>query len=578
MTALDLLSVALTLGLTLALALPVAGLLTAALSDDPPPWARALRTFDQGLLRRLGIDPDEDMGWARYAGSLVVFNLLGALFVYGVQRLQGALPFNPAGLGPVDPFVAWNTAISFASNTNWQAYGGETTMSDLTQGLALTSQNFLSAASGLAVLGALGRGMRRSDGRRLGNYWADTLRLTLWVLLPLSGALALLLVAGGVVSTLAGPLAHTLLEDDAGTRTLARGAAAAQVAIKQLGTNGGGFFNVNSAHPLENPSPWTNLLQLISILLLPMAQCLSFGALLGDRRQGWALLGAMTALFLPVLALTLWAEAGLPPALAALGPDAVAIDAPMGNLEGKELRFGVAQSGLWAVATTAASNGSVNAMHDSFTALGGLGPMWLMQLGEVVFGGVGVGLSGAVLYAALAAFLAGLMVGRGPELYGKALLPRDMKLVVIALLLPSATVLMGTALSVLRPEATGALANPGPHGFSELLYAWSSAGNNNGSAFGGLTASGPFLAVGLGIAMAIGRWGVIIPTLALAGAFAQKRRQAPGPGTLDTHTPLFAGLVAATILLMGALTFLPALALGPAAEHLSTGPEVSHVR
>ncbi|HMV68966.1 MAG TPA: potassium-transporting ATPase subunit KdpA, partial [Myxococcota bacterium] len=521
---------------------------------------------DRLLHRLAGVTPDAPMGWMAWAQAALAFNLVGALLVYLAQRAQGWLPLNPNGLGAVDPFVAFNAAISFATNTNWQAYGGETTMSHLTQMAALTVQNFLSAATGLAVMAALARGLVGRETRSLGSFWTDVIRSTVYVLLPLATVWGLLLVVGGVPQTLQGALHVTTLEG--AEQTVAVGPVAAQVAIKQLGTNGGGYFNVNSAHPLENPSPFTNLLEVVGILLLPAAQALTFGRLVGDRRQGWMLLGVMTALLLPFLALTLGAEHApggwLPDGVAAhdlLGHDG-------GNLEGKEVRFGVAASAIWAVFTTAASNGSVNAMHDSFTALGGLGPMLLMQLGEVVFGGVGSGLYGMVVFEVVAVFVAGLMVGRTPELLGKTIGAAEIKMAALAILLPSVMVLVGAALAVATDAGRAGVLNPGPHGFSEVLYALSSGANNNGSAFGGLTANTPFWTLLVGAAMIVGRYGVLVPVLAMAGALASKRPVPVGPGTLPTATPLFGALLAGTVILVGALTFVPALALGPVVEHL----------
>ncbi|MFZ5439710.1 MAG: potassium-transporting ATPase subunit KdpA [Myxococcota bacterium] len=521
---------------------------------------RAQRWF--GPLERLcyrlaGVDPAEEMSWRRYAGAVLLFNFAGALAVYGLQRAQAWLPLNPTQRGAVSPELAFNTAVSFVTNTNWQAYAGETTMSHLTQLLALTVQNFVSAATGMAVLVALIRGLTRRTTEGLGSFWVDLTRSTLYVLLPLSLALALALVSQGVVQTFDGSVS-------AGGQLIALGPVASQVAIKQLGTNGGGFFNVNSAHPFENPTPLSNFLELLAILLVPAALCFTFGALVKDRRQGWALLAAMLAIFLPLAVLTIASEQAGNPRLTALGVDQSAL----GNLEGKEVRFGSTGSALWAVATTAASNGSVNAMHDSFTPLGGLGPMWLMQLGEIVFGGVGSGLYGLLMYALIAVFIAGLMVGRTPEYLGKKIEAFEMKMASLVILLPSAAVLLGAALATSTAAGTTAIGNPGAHGFSEILYAFSSGANNNGSAFAGLTASGTFYASAIGVCMLVGRYWVIVPVLAIAGSLAKKKLVPPSVGTLPTHTPLFVGLLVATIVLVGALTFVPALALGPLAEHL----------
>ncbi len=511
--------------------------------------SRGPTRLERGLFRLAGIDPSSEMSWSRYAVALLVFNLLGALVVYALQRVQHGLPLNPAGLGPVGPDVAFNTAISFASNTNWQAYGGETTLSHFTQMVALTTQNFLSAATGLAVLLALSRGLTRAQATGLGNFWVDLTRASL-VLLPLAVVLAVLLELTGVPQT---------LEAVAGGAST--GPVASQVAIKQLGTNGGGFFNVNSAHPLENPSPASNLLEWLAILLIPAALCFTLGRLVGDRRQGVALLVAMLVLFVPPTVLGLWAEQQGVPALSALG-----VDASAGHLEGKEVRFGVVSSVLWSTATTAASNGSVNAMHDSFTPLGGLGPLVLMQLGEIVFGGVGSGLYGMLLYVIVAVFISGLLVGRTPEYLGKKIEAREMKLAALGILLPSCAVLVGTAIA--SQVGAGALGNPGAHGFSELLYAFSSGANNNGSAFGGLTVNGTFFTTSIGVAMWMGRYWVIVAVLAIAGSLAARKKVPPSAGTLPTHTPLFVVVLVGTITLLGALTFVPALSLGPVVEHL----------
>lgn len=557
-----------------ALAVPL-GILMARVLDGPLP--RPLEWMERGLFRLAGVDPASSMSWQRYAGAVLGFNALGLLVVYLVQRLQHVLPFNPAKLPAVSPEVAINTAISFATNTNWQAYGGETTMSHLTQFFALTVQNFVSAATGIAVLAAVIRGLRGVKANGLGNFWVDLTRTTLFILLPLSVLLALALVSQGVVQTFDGSVTVPLLEPQtladgtvASTQSIAVGPVASQVAIKQLGTNGGGYFNVNSAHPLENPTPLSNALELLAILLIPAALCFTLGRMVKDARQGWALYGAMTLLFVPLAVVTIWAEHQGTPVLSKLGADlAVSELQPGGNMEGKEMRFGIGASALWAVTTTAASNGSVNAMHDSFTPIGGLSPMWLMQLGEVVYGGVGSGLYGMLVYALFAVFIAGLMVGRTPEYLGKKIEAFEMKMASLAILFPSASVLIGTAIACVVPQGTAPLGNPGAHGFSEILYAFSSGANNNGSAFGGLTASGPFYALGIGLSMLIGRYWVILPVLALAGALARKGLVPPSSGTLPTHGPLFIVLLALVVVLVGALTFLPALALGPIVEHLS---------
>jgi K+-transporting ATPase ATPase A chain len=526
----------------------------------------------------------------------MVFNLLGALVVYALQRLQDLLPLNPQKLGAVSADSSFNTAISFATNTNWQGYGGETTMSYLTQMLGLTVQNFVSAAVGMAVLVALARGFTRRQSPWIGNFWVDTTRSVLYILLPLSLVLALVLVSQGVVQTFKPyhtvPLIEATSYDDPvknadGTpkmdaqgkpvtqkvevkeQVIAVGPAASQVAIKQLGTNGGGFFNVNSAHPLENPTPLSNFIEMLAILLIPAALCITFGRLVGDERQGWTVLVAMTAIFVVLTGVAIVAEQGGNPKLAGLGVDQVASATQAGgNMEGKETRFGIVNSALWATATTAASNGSVNAMHDSFTPLGGMMPMWLMQLGEVIFGGVGSGLYGMLMLAIVAVFVAGLMVGRTPEYLGKKIEAFEMKMASLSILIPCFFVLVGTAIAVVVEPGKAGVANPGAHGFSEILYAFSSAGNNNGSAFAGLSANTPFYNTLLAIEMAVSRYWLAIPALAIAGALAAKKQIPAGAGTLPTHTPLFVMLLVGTVVVVGALTFIPALALGPIVEHL----------
>ncbi|MFO0589493.1 MAG: potassium-transporting ATPase subunit KdpA [Polyangiaceae bacterium] len=558
-----------------AAAVPLGGYMARVYSGQARLAARVFGPLERLFYRVSGVREDEDMTWKTYAACVLAFNLLGTLVVYALQRLQGSLPLNPAGLPAVPPEVAFNTATSFATNTNWQAYSGETTLGYLVQMLALTVQNFVSAATGMAVLAALLRGFVRKTANGIGSFWVDLVRSTLYVLLPLSFVLALALVSQGVVQTFAGPAHATLLQPlptESGSVTeqiLALGPAASQIAIKQLGTNGGGFFNVNSAHPFENPTPLSNFLEVVSILLIPAALCFTFGALVKDRRQGWAVFAAMMAIFVPLTLAVILAEQRGNPALASLGIDSLA--GPLqsgGNMEGKEVRFGITDSALWAAATTAASNGSVNAMHDSFTPLGGLVPMWLIQLGEIVFGGVGSGLYGMLVYAIVAVFIAGLMVGRTPEYLGKKIEAHEMKMASLVILLPAASVLIGTAVACVVPAGTATLGNPGAHGFSEILYAFSSGANNNGSAFGGITVNGPFYATAIGLCMLVGRYWVIVPVLAIAGSLAKKKIVPPSAGTLPTHTPLFVGLLVGTIVLVGALTFLPSLALGPIVEHL----------
>ena len=557
---------------------------------------RVLGGLERLIYRAAGVWPNAEMSWRAYALAMLCFNLLGLLAVYLLQRVQGMLPLNPQGLGAVSPDSAFNTAASFASNTNWQGYGGETTMSYLTQMLALTVQNFVSAASGMATLVALVRGFARRSTDTVGNFWVDLTRGTLYILLPLSFVLALALVSQGVVQTL-GPYASAhvvqrtgyevpetagagrpVLDDKGQPRTkratlteqvVAVGPAASQIAIKQLGTNGGGFFNVNSAHPFENPTALSNLLELLGILLIPAALCHTFGVMVKDTRQGWTVLAAMTVIFVMLLAVCYLAEqTGTVPSEPGLDHRAGPLQ-PGGNMEGKEVRFGIAGSALWATATTAASNGSVNSMHDSYTPIGGLVPLWLIQLGEVVYGGVGSGLYGMLVFAIVAVFVAGLMVGRTPEYLGKKIEAYEMKMAALVILIPSAVVLIGTAVAVVTPGGRAGILNPTAHGFSEVLYAFSSAGNNNGSAFAGLNANTPFYNTALGLAMLFGRYWLAIPVLAIAGSLARKKTVPTGPGTLPTDTALFAGLLVGVVILVGALTFLPALALGPIVEHLA---------
>ncbi len=576
MTVHSILTLTLFVVLLIVLGIPLGHYMARVYTGEALTAARIFGPIERLFYRMAGVHEDEDMPWTRYALGVLVFNLAGLLLVYAIQRLQTVLPLNPLALPAVSPEVSLNTAISFATNTNWQAYGGESTMSHLTQMLALTVQNFVSAATGMAVMVAFIRGFTRKSANGIGNFWVDLTRSTLYVLLPLAFVVAIALVSQGVVQNFTGSVEATLLEplkDAAGkgvlTQLLALGPVASQIAIKQLGTNGGGFFNVNSAHPFENSTPLSNMIEVLSILIIPAALCFTFGALVKDKRQGWAIFAAMLVIFVPLAIVANTAEQAGNPAFAPLGVDMSesALSAG-GNMEGKETRFGVADSALWATVTTAASNGSVNAMHDSFTPLGGLVPMWLMQLGEIVFGGVGSGLYGMLAYAIIAVFIAGLMVGRTPEYLGKKIESFEMKMASLVILLPAAAVLVGTAVACLHPTGTGAVANPGAHGFSEILYAFSSGSNNNGSAFAGLTVNSPFYSVAIGIAMLIGRYWVIVPILAAAGSLAKKKIVPTTSGTLPTHTPLFVTLLAGTVVLVGALTFVPALALGPIVEHL----------
>ncbi|QSA97163.1 potassium-transporting ATPase subunit KdpA [Methylococcus sp. EFPC2] len=590
------LQIALYVLVLLGLAQPLGWYMARVYQDEPVGLNRWFAPAERLIYRLSGIDPGQEMAWKAYAAAMLLFNLLGVLAVFVLQRLQAYLPLNPQHLANVDPDSAFNTAVSFATNTNWQAYGGETTMSYLTQMLGLTVQNFLSAATGMAVLVALIRGFARRNAETVGNFWADATRSVLYILLPLSLLLALALVGQGVVQTFK-PYQNVQLTESIGyeqpepgeggqalkdatgkpvmekveakEQTIAVGPAASQVAIKQLGTNGGGFFNVNSAHPLENPTPLSNFLEMLAILLIPAALCHSFGVMVGDTRQGWAILAAMSLVFVVLVFVTVSAEQGGNPTLSALGVDQVASAVQAGgNMEGKETRFGIVNSALWAVATTAASNGSVNAMHDSFTPIGGMMPMWLMQLGEVIYGGVGSGLYGMIVFALVAVFVAGLMIGRTPEYLGKKIEAYEMKMAAVVILIPPLLVLGGTAIALMSDAGRASIFNSGAHGYSEVLYAFSSAGNNNGSAFGGLAADTPFYNRVLGIVMLIARYGVAVPVLAIAGSLAAKKTVPVGPGTLPTHTLLFVGLLLAVVLLVGALTFVPALALGPVVEHL----------
>lgn len=549
------------------------------------------------LYRLCGIRKDEEMGWLRYAMAILLFNAIGALAVYALQRLQLWLPLNPQQLANISPDSSFNTAISFATNTNWQGYGGESTMSYLTQMLGLTVQNFLSAATGIVVVIALIRGFARHSAKTVGNAWVDLTRITLYVLLPLCLLYSVFLVGQGVIQNFDAYKEVTTVEvthyanpkldaegqplkDDKGavitepaetrTQTLAMGPVASQEAIKMLGTNGGGFFNANSAHPFENPTPLSNFIQMLSIFLIPGALCYAFGRMVGDTRQGWAVFAAMTILFVTMAYFAIHFEQQGNPVLAQLGVDqSETLFQPGGNMEGKETRFGIADSGLFATITTAASCGAVIAMHDSFTPMGGFVPLGNMMLGEVVFGGVGTGLYGMLVFAIMAVFIAGLMIGRTPEYLGKKIESFEMKMVSIAILVTPLLVLAGTAVAVMSAAGVAGIANPGAHGFSEILYAFTSAANNNGSAFAGLSANTPFYNVLLGIAMWCGRFGVIAPVLALAGALAAKKRIAVSGGTMPTHGPLFVALLIGTVVLVGALNYVPALALGPVVEQLT---------
>ncbi|QHI97656.1 potassium-transporting ATPase subunit KdpA [Xylophilus rhododendri] len=547
----------------LLLGLPLGRWIAALCQGNHPLWMRRAET---PLLRLAGVDEKNGGGWKAYAMALLAFNALGVFFVYGMQRLQAVLPLNPDGMAAVSPDSAFNTAISFMANTNWQGYSGEATMAHLTQMVALSGQNFFSAATGIAVVFALFRGFAARSSGQVGNFWVDLVRITAWLLVPLSLVLALALAGQGVIQNF--QPAHTVATLE-GSQTLAMGPVASQEAIKILGTNGGGFFNANSAHPYENPTAVSNLLEMLAMFLIPAALCFAFGRVVGDRRQGWAVLAAMTILFVAAVVAIVPAEQAGNPRLQPLGLDqaASALQAG-GNMEGKEVRFGIGASALFAAITTAASCGAVNAMHDSFTPLGGMVPMVLMQLGEVVFGGVGSGLYGMLVFAILAVFIAGLMIGRTPEYLGKKIEAHEMKLASIAILVTPLLVLVGTAVAVLATAGKAGIANPGAHGFSEILYALTSAANNNGSAFAGLSANTPFYNTLLAIAIWFGRFGVIVPVLGIAGALAAKNRLPANAGTMPTHGPLFVVLLIGTVLLVGLLNYVPALALGPMVEHL----------
>ncbi|WP_426148582.1 potassium-transporting ATPase subunit KdpA [Polaromonas sp. DSR2-3-2] len=591
---------ALYLGVLLLASWPLGIWLARISSGRLPGWMQRL---EAPLYRLAGTSADKAMNWWQYALALLAFNAVGLLAVYALQRFQAVLPLNPAGMAAISPDSAFNTAISFVANTNWQGYGGESTMSYLTQMLALAVQNFLSAATGIAVVFALFRGFAaRATGATgaIGNFWVDVTRITAWLLVPLSLVFALLLAGNGViqnfdaykdVGTLEttsyqqpknGPDGQPLKDaqgaavmEDARTskQTLAMGPVASQEAIKMLGTNGGGFFNANSAHPYENPNAVTNFFQMLAIFLIPAALCFAFGREVGDLRQGWAVLAAMTVLFVIAVAAIIPAEQAGNPLLTPLGVDQLASALQVGgNMEGKETRFGINASALFAVITTAASCGAVNAMHDSFTPLGGMVPMVMMQLGEVVFGGTGTGLYGMLVFAILAVFISGLMIGRTPEYLGKKIEAHEMKLTSIAILVTPILVLAGTAIAVLADAGRAGVANPGAHGFSEILYALTSAANNNGSAFAGLSANTPFYNTLLGLAMWLGRFGVIVPVLAIAGSLAAKKRLPVTAGTMPTHGPLFVTLLIGTVLLVGLLNYVPALALGPVVEHLMLWP------
>nr|WP_087575222.1 potassium-transporting ATPase subunit KdpA [Sphingomonas sp. CDS-1] len=547
-------------GILLALVKPAGLWLFALYEGRRTPLHSIFGPIERGFYRLSGIDPEEEQGWRRYAVHMLIFNTALLLFTYALLRMQAALPFNPLGDGAVSAHLAFNTAVSFTTNTNWQSYAGESTLSNLSQMLALTIHNFLSAATGIALAFALFRGFARRSTTGIGNFWADMTRVTLYLLLPLCIVYALFLIASGVPQTLAGSVDLTTLEG--AKQTLALGPVASQEAIKMLGTNGGGFFNANSAHPFENPTGLTNFVQMLSIFLIGFGLTYCFGKAVGNVRQGWAILAAMLTIFLIGVTVTYWQEAAGNPILHHLG-------VPGGNMEGKEVRFGIAASALFAVVTTAASCGAVNAMHDSFTALGGMIPLINIQLGEVVVGGVGAGIYGFLLFAILAVFVAGLMVGRTPEYVGKKIESREVKLAVLAIAVLPLIILGFTAIASVLPAGLAGPLNKGPHGFSEILYAFTSGVGNNGSAFAGLTANTPFYNGMLGVAMWIGRFFIIIPMLAIAGSLAAKKYTPETAGSFPTTGPLWTGLLVGIVLIIGGLTFLPSLALGPIADHLA---------
>ncbi|MFZ1431299.1 MAG: potassium-transporting ATPase subunit KdpA [Geminicoccaceae bacterium] len=548
--------------LVVALARPLGGYLTRLLAGERTFLAPVLGPIERGFYRVAGIEPQAEQHWVTYGLAMLLFNGLGVLLLYGLMRLQHLLPLNPQGMPPLSEHLAFNTAVSFVTNTNWQSYGGESTMGYLVQMTGLTVQNFLSAATGIALSVALVRGFTRSGVTTIGNFWADLVRITLYVLLPVLIVFALFLVFQGVPQNLDPYVTASTL--DGGQQVIAQGPVASQEAIKMFGTNGGGFFNANSAHPYENPTPLSNFVQIISIFALGAGLTNLFGRMAGDERQGWAILAAMGVLFLAGVAVAYWAESHGNPALTSLG-----VDGLTGNMEGKETRFGIVASALFAVITTAASCGAVNAMHASFMPLGGMIPLINMELGEIIVGGVGAGLYGMLLFVIVAMFVAGLMVGRTPEYAGKKLEAKEVKMTMLAILVLPLAMLGFAAIAVVVGPGLAGILNKGPHGFAEVLYAYTSAAANNGSAFAGLTANSWFYNLTLGIAMLLGRFGMIVPMLAVAGSLAAKRRTAPSLGTLPTTGPLFVGLLVGVILIVGGLTFFPALALGPIVEHLA---------
>ncbi len=542
---------------------PVLGAYMARVFTGEPTFVSpVIKPIEGGLYRLAGINPADEQHWTRYARAVLIFNALGFALLYAILRLQHLLPLNPQGFGPLSPDLAFNTAASFVTNTNWQAYGGEWTMSYFSQMAGLTVQNFLSAGTGLAVAIAVIRGFTGRQIRTLGNFYVDLTRAILYVLLPGAILFAIILIALGTPQTISGYVAATGLEGE--TQTIARGPVASQIAIKQIGTNGGGFFNANAAHPFENPTPLTNFIQMILMMAVPAALTFTFGRMVGFQQQGWAIFGAIGILFLLGLAITVWAETSANPLLAPLP-----IDQSAGNLEGKEVRFGASTSALWAVITTALACGAVNAMHDSFMPIGGMIPILNIQFGEIIFGGVGAGLYGMLMFVIVAVFIAGLMVGRTPEYLGKKIEAKEVKLTMLAMLSLSVLILVATAAAVVIPSAADSIQDPGPHGLTEMLYAYSSATGNNGSAFAGLNANTPYHNTMLGLCMIIGRFAFIVPILGIAASVGAKRTVPPSAGTFPTHTPLFVGLLIFVIIIMESITYFPVLALGPLAEHFA---------
>jgi potassium-transporting ATPase potassium-binding subunit len=562
------LQIAIYCGLIILFVKPFGGFMARVFAGERTFLSPVLRPVERGIYRLCGVEEAVEQHWTSYVIAMLAFSAVGFVALYALMRLQGVLPFNPQDMAGVSPDLAFNSAVSFVTNTNWQAYGGESTMSYLTQMAGLTTHNFVSAATGIALAIALIRGFARRSAETVGNFWVDLTRATLYVLLPMSVAVALVLIACGMPQNLGAYTEATTLE---GVKQLiAQGPVASQVAIKQLGTNGGGFFNANSAHPFENPNALSNLIEMWSILSISAALTYTFGRMVGDTRQGWAVFAVMGLLFLAGLGTCYWAEAQGNPAFVALHVDSTPSSLQAGgNMEGKEVRFGIANSTLWATATTDASNGSVNSMHDSYMPIGGLVPMVNIMLGEIIFGGVGSGLYGMLMFVIIAMFVAGLMVGRTPEYLGKKLEAKEVKMAMLAILILPLSILGFTALAVVVPPGLAGMANAGPHGFSEVLYAYTSGTGNNGSAFAGLSANTPFYNLTIGLAMLIGRFLFIVPTLAVAGSLVRKKIAPQSVGTFPTHSPLFVGLVIGVVLITGGLTFFPALALGPVVEHFA---------